>query len=149
MCQEGANLVAKAALEGVFANAATEPTDNQQTHNHGTHQNDEATIFQGTVLTLADGKFSPVDAISIKGDTIISVGSLAEVQRAAGSNAPVRQLAKGQIIVPGFIDPHLHLLFTVFVSHESIVNFSPSGVKTLADAHAVVEQAIEKRKPGE
>ncbi|KAN0091687.1 Amidohydrolase family domain containing protein [Hyaloscypha variabilis] len=128
MCQEGANL---------------------QTHNHGTHQNDEATIFQGTVLTLADGKFSPVDAISIKGDTIISVGSLAEVQRAAGSNAPVRQLAKGQIIVPGFIDPHLHLLFTVLVSHESIVNFSPSGVKTLADAHAVVEQAIEKRKPGE
>ncbi|KAE9367213.1 hypothetical protein N431DRAFT_445875 [Stipitochalara longipes BDJ] len=150
MCQEGANLVAKAALGGVFATDAAQPkTEDHPAHTHETHQEDEATIFQGTILTLADGQFSPVDAISIKGDTIVSVGSLANVQRVAGSNAPIRKLAEGQAIVPGFIDPHLHLLFTALVSHESILNFSPSAVKTIADAHAVVEQALPKKKAGE
>jgi predicted amidohydrolase YtcJ len=147
MCQEGANLVAKAALGGVFATAEQPKTEHLATR--GEHQGEEATIFQGTILTIANGQFSPVDAISIKGDTITSVGSLADVQKVAGTNAPVRVLDEGQSIVPGFIDPHLHLLFTALVNHESILNFSPSAVKTIADAHAVVEGALAKKQPGE
>ena len=147
MCQEGANLVAKAALGGVFATAEQPKTEHLATH--GEHQGEETTIFQGTILTIAEGQFSPVDAISIKGDTITSVGSLANVQKVAGINAPVRVLGEGQAIVPGFIDPHLHLLFTALISHESILNFSPSEVKTIADARAVVEGVLAKKKPGE
>jgi predicted amidohydrolase YtcJ len=149
MCQEGANLVAKAALGGVFTNTTAAQSKTESHPTYGKHQSDEATIFQGTILTLAGGRFSPVDAISIKGDIITSVGSLADVQRVAGLNAPVRRLGEGQAIVPGFIDPHLHLLFTALVTHESILNFSPSAVKTIADARAVVERALSKKKPGE
>ncbi|KAF4629028.1 hypothetical protein G7Y89_g9120 [Cudoniella acicularis] len=168
MCQEGANLVARAALGGVFGTTAEEQPKTTTTstaedlnltthvHGNGKHQGDETeaevTIFQGNgnILTLADGKFSAVDAISIKGDTIISVGSLADVQRVAGTNTPVRVLGEGQAIVPGFIDPHLHLLFTALVSnHENILNFSPSVVKTIADARAVVDEALAKKKKGE
>jgi predicted amidohydrolase YtcJ len=47
------------------------------------------------------------------------------------------------------IDPHLHLLFTALISHESIHNFSPSAVKTIADARAVVEGVLAKKQPGE
>jgi predicted amidohydrolase YtcJ len=147
MCQEGANLVAKAALGGVFATAEQPKTEHLATH--GEHQGEETTIFQGTILTIANGQFSPVDAISIKGNTITSVGSLADVQKVAGTNAPVRVLGEGQAIVPGFIDPHLHLLFTALVNHESILNFSPSVVKTIADARAVVEGVLAKKQPGE
>jgi predicted amidohydrolase YtcJ len=35
------------------------------------------------------------------------------------------------------------------LTHESILNFSPSAVKTIVDAHAVVERALAKKKPGE
>jgi len=156
MCQEGANLVAKAALSSVLASTAPQSTaEDVPTHNYPTQQDGEATnsaettIFEGIILTLADGQFSPVDAISIKGDTITSVGSLSDVQRVAGSNAPIRRLREGQAIVPGFIDPHLHLLFTALVSHENILDFSPSAVKTLADAHDVVERSLSKREQGE
>jgi predicted amidohydrolase YtcJ len=149
MCQEGANLVAKAALGNVLENAKHRSTEdlNLTTHNH---QGDEVIIFHWKILTLADGKFSPADAIFIKGDTIVSVGSLADVQRGAGTNTSVRVLGEGQAIVPGFIDPHLHLLFTTLVSnYEIILNFSTSVVKTIADARAVVERALAKKNPGE
>jgi predicted amidohydrolase YtcJ len=150
MCQEGANLVAKAALGGVFATAEQPKTRDPSFTTREKHQSDEATIFQGNILTLVNGRFSSVDAISIKGDTITSVGSLTDVQGVAGADAPVRVLGERQAIVPGFIDPHLHLLFTALVSnHESILNFSPSVVKTIADARAIVERALVKKTSGE
>jgi predicted amidohydrolase YtcJ len=115
----------------------------------GKKQHGETTIFQGYILTLGDDKFSPVDSIAIKGDIIVSVGSLADVQRVVSANAPVRVLGEGQALVPGFIDPHLHLLFTALVKHEGILNFSPSAVKPIADARTVVEQSLAKKKLGE
>jgi hypothetical protein len=108
MCQEGVNLVAKAALGGVFANTIAAQPKTEDHPTRGKHQNDEATIFQGAILTIVDDQFSPVDAISIKGDIITSVGTLADVQRVAGIHAPVRSLDEEQAIVPGFIDPREH-----------------------------------------
>lgn len=68
----------------------------------------------------------------------------------AGVQAPVQVLTEEQVPVPGFIDPHLHILFTALVSNpESILSFSPSVVKTIADARAIVEKALAKKKPGE
>jgi predicted amidohydrolase YtcJ len=140
-------LVAKAALGGVFAAAEQPKTKDLEATSHRKH--DEANIFLGNTLTLADGNFSLVDAITIRGGTIVSVGSLVDVQRVVGINASIRVLGEGQAIVPGFIDPHLHLLFTALVNHESILNFSPIMVKTIADTRAVVKRALEKKKPGE
>jgi predicted amidohydrolase YtcJ len=140
-------LVAKAALGGVFAAAEQPKTKDLEATSHRKH--DEANIFLGNTLTLADGNFSLVDAITIRGGTIVSVGSLVDVRRVVGINASIRVLGEGQAIVPGFIDPHLHLLFTALVNHESILNFSPIMVKTIADTRAVVKRALEKKKPGE
>jgi hypothetical protein len=132
MCQDGPNLVAKVALVEVFTATEQLETKDLNLPAHVKQHGDEVTIIQGNILTFADDKFSPVDAISIKGDTILSVGSLADVQRVAGSTTPVRVLDEGQALVPGFVDPHLHLLFTALVSdHESILNFSPSVVRTI------------------
>jgi predicted amidohydrolase YtcJ len=49
------------------------------------------------------------DAIAVSGDRIATVGSSAEVRKLAGPNARVID-ARGMMLVPGFIDSHIHFI---------------------------------------
>ncbi|HEU4629376.1 MAG TPA: amidohydrolase [Gemmatimonadaceae bacterium] len=49
------------------------------------------------------------DAIAVRGDRIAAVGSSAEVRKLAGADARLID-AKGGMVVPGFIDAHIHFL---------------------------------------
>ncbi|HEX6629916.1 MAG TPA: amidohydrolase [Gemmatimonadaceae bacterium] len=49
------------------------------------------------------------DAVAVRGDRIAAVGSSAEVRKLAGADARVID-AKGGMLVPGFIDAHVHFL---------------------------------------
>lgn len=60
----------------------------------------------GTVLTM-DAKRSTAQAVAIRGKTIVAVGSDDEISRYIGSNTQVIDL-KGQAVLPGFIDGHIH-----------------------------------------
>ena len=49
------------------------------------------------------------DAIAVRGDTIAAVGSSAEIRKMAGADTKVID-AHGQMMVPGFIDSHVHII---------------------------------------
>jgi hypothetical protein len=49
------------------------------------------------------------DAIAVRGDTIAAVGSSAEIRKMTGADAKVID-AHGQMMVPGFIDSHVHII---------------------------------------
>ena len=49
------------------------------------------------------------DAIAVRGDTIAAVGSSAEIRKMAAANTKVID-AHGQMMVPGFIDSHVHIV---------------------------------------
>lgn len=65
-------------------------------------------------LVLTNGKVVTVDdavpeaqAVAVRGDRIVALGSSADVQRSAGPATQVIDL-NGQLVIPGFIEGHAH-----------------------------------------
>ncbi|KAJ4312529.1 hypothetical protein N0V84_009895 [Fusarium piperis] len=66
-------------------------------------------VFQnGSIYTL-DGGSSKVSALAVKNGTIIYVGNDAKVEPLIGNATQVVNL-EGRTAIPGFIDPHMHVL---------------------------------------
>ena len=72
-------------------------------------QPETTTVFAGGTVLTVDAEFSEAQAIAIRGNKILAVGSEAEVRAAAGDNATVVDLA-GRTLLPGFIDAHTHVV---------------------------------------
>src|SRR5436190_13911338 len=67
----------------------------------------EILLLGGKVLTV-DPSFSIAEAIAVRGDRIVAVGSNAEARAAVGPDARVIDL-RGRTVVPGLIDAHPHM----------------------------------------
>lgn len=65
-------------------------------------------LTHGKIITV-DDRFSVAQAIAVRGDRIVAVGTNQEVQSVAGP-ATRRIDLKGKTVVPGLIDNHMHLL---------------------------------------
>src|SRR5207237_1577140 len=65
-------------------------------------------LSNGKIITV-DERFSIAQAVAIKGDRIVAVGSNAEVAALAGTNTRRIDL-RGRAVIPGLIDNHMHLL---------------------------------------
>jgi predicted amidohydrolase YtcJ len=63
-------------------------------------------LHNGKIVTV-DDRFTIAQAIAIKGERIIAVGTNNEVLKAAGSTAKRIDL-KGRTVIPGLIDNHAH-----------------------------------------
>jgi predicted amidohydrolase YtcJ len=65
-------------------------------------------VFRGgPILTMSDA--GTVDAIAVRGDRIVAVGTEAEIEPFIGSGTIVEDL-EGDALMPGIVDPHSHLL---------------------------------------
>ncbi len=65
-------------------------------------------LSNGKIITV-DERFSIAQAVAIKGDRIVAVGSNQEMARLAGPNTRRIDLM-GRSVTPGLIDNHMHLL---------------------------------------
>ncbi|MFX1346346.1 MAG: amidohydrolase family protein, partial [Promethearchaeota archaeon] len=70
-------------------------------------------FFNGPIITM-DEKQPLVEAVGIENDRIISVGSLNKVKKDIGTNHEFIDL-KGRILLPGFIDSHMHPISYLFL----------------------------------
>lgn len=85
----------------------------------------DKTIFIGKVLTM-DDQMSVAEAVSVdEHGRILKVGTEQAVRDSLGEGAKVVQLEAGQVLMPGFIDPHLHLLPTLLQSVLESHNLAP------------------------
>jgi predicted amidohydrolase YtcJ len=66
-------------------------------------------IFSNGKIITVDERFTIAQAVAIKGDRIMAVGSNQDIARLAGPSTRRIDL-KGRSVIPGLIDNHMHLL---------------------------------------
>jgi len=84
-------------------------------------------FFGGTILTMNSNEPS-VEAVGIEGTKIISIGSLKEVKLSLGTDFEDVDL-KGNTLLPGFIDSHLHPIAFLFF----LFNLDLKNVRSLSE----------------
>jgi predicted amidohydrolase YtcJ len=67
---------------------------------------DEQVLYNGKIFT-GDSLHPYAEAVAIRGDKIVAVGTRAEASRAVSNNANAVDL-KGNLLLPGLIDSHCH-----------------------------------------
>ena len=105
------------------------------------------TVFTGGTVLTVDSKFSQAEAIAIRGNKILAVGTDAQVRAAAGENAKIIDL-KGKTVLPGFIDPHTHVVAGSVV--DSIMEYvGMARFGTVAEVLKHLEKMTKDKAPGE
>jgi predicted amidohydrolase YtcJ len=101
-------------------------------------------VFKNGNIYTANDKEPRAEAIAVKADRIVFVGSNTAAQRYVGQNTHVVDL-KGNTVLPGFTDSHQHLSGVGF--REMTLNLE--GTMSLEDFLAKVKARVEQAKPGE
>ncbi len=106
---------------------------------------DEADLIlhRGKVVTV-DGGFSIRQALAVKGDRLLRVGTDEEVLRTRGPRTEVIDLG-GKMVLPGLIDSHTH------PTGASLTEFDHPipEMETIADVLAYIRSRAEAARPGE
>ncbi|MEM3627550.1 MAG: amidohydrolase [Candidatus Bathyarchaeia archaeon] len=100
-------------------------------------------LKNGKIVTV-DGQFSIQDAVAIADKWIIAVGSDREVCKLGTAKTKEIDL-KGKIVIPGFIDTHVHLTSAA----PQFTLPSLEEATSIADITRVIENEAKKSKSGE
>jgi len=103
----------------------------------------DAVFLHGNILTL-DPACPAAQAIAVRGDRILAVGSDADIANLAGPGTPRHHLG-GHFVVPGFNDAHTHLL----LAGRSRLELDLSGTGSLAELQQRVAAHAASLPPGE
>lgn len=91
-------------------------------------------VFVGGTVLPVDAAFSEAEALAIRGGKVLAVGTRHEVLREAGEDAEIVDVG-GRIILPGFVEPHMHLMPVAMASRWENV-----GVLNCPDIAAALER---------
>ncbi|SCY47266.1 amidohydrolase [Microvirga guangxiensis] len=70
---------------------------------------DKTVLYRNAKVLTVDAAFSTAQALAVRGDRILAVGSEAEVIALAGADAEIVDL-EGRTVMPGLIDNHVHVI---------------------------------------
>jgi predicted amidohydrolase YtcJ len=101
-------------------------------------------VFKNGNVYTANDKAPQAQAIAVKADRIVFVGTNAAAQRFVGANTRVVDL-QGKTVLPGFTDSHQHLSGVGL--REMTLNLE--GTTSLEDFLAKVKARVDQTKPGE
>jgi predicted amidohydrolase YtcJ len=101
-------------------------------------------VFKNGNVYTANDRSPKAQAIAVKADRIVYVGSNAGAQQYIGTNTRVVDL-HGNTVLPGFADAHQHLSGVGF--REMTLNLE--GTTSLGDLLAKLKTRVDQAKPGE
>ncbi|MCC1483997.1 amidohydrolase [Winogradskyella sp. E313] len=100
-------------------------------------------IYGGTIYTVNDNQ-TTVEAVAVKGDTILFAGSMAEAEVFKGETTELIDL-KGKTMTPGLIEGHGHFMGLGY-NEISLDLLGTTSYQSIIDA---VAKRVETAKPGE
>lgn len=103
----------------------------------------ELVFINGNIYTV-NNKQPHAEAIAVKGDRIVFVGSNAAAKKYQGQSTRVIDL-HGATVVPGMTDAHYHFLGV----GQREMNLNLEGITNLEDFLAKVKARVDQAKPGE
>lgn len=101
-------------------------------------------IYTGVRGTSTFGEMQRAEAMVIKGDRVLAVGSAEEIAKLKGPQTQVMDL-HGAFVMPGFNDAHVHLAEAGF--QRLSVNLV--GVKSLEEFRERIQKRLRTAAPGE
>ena len=101
-------------------------------------------LTNGKIVT-ADKDFSIAEAIAIRGERIIAVGSNDEISKHSGPATKTRDLG-GKTVFPGLTDNHFHFIRAVQRWHQQA---RIDGVASRAKALEIIAKKASSLEPGE
>ena len=101
-------------------------------------------VFKNGNVYTANDKSAKAQAIAVKGDKIVFVGTNDAAQKFIGTNTRVIDL-KGNTVLPGFTDAHQHL--SGVGQREMTLNLE--GTTSLNDLLAKVKARVDQAQPGQ
>jgi hypothetical protein len=99
-------------------------------------------LINGKIVTV-DDRFAIAQAVAIKGQRIVAVGTTADVRKAAGASAKVIDL-RGRTVIPGLIDNHAHW---IRAAEHAELRFD--GVTSRKLALQKLAERVKAARPGE
>ncbi|MFX1329817.1 MAG: amidohydrolase, partial [Promethearchaeota archaeon] len=100
-------------------------------------------FFGGSIITMNENQ-PIINAVGIEGEKIVVTGDLEIVKKKMGENHILIDL-KGNAMLPGFIDCHLHPI--QFLLH--LLNPDLSNITSLKELNSIMRNAIERKKENE
>jgi hypothetical protein len=101
-------------------------------------------VLTGGIIYTVDAARPRVEAVAVRGERIVAVGSAKEMQAWVGPNTRVVDL-KGRFAMPGFNDAHVHLAN----GGQSKLAVSLNGSKSVAEMQQRIRDRLKEYKPGE
>ena len=96
-------------------------------------------IFYNAKVFTAESQHPYAEAVAIRGDKIVAVGSRAAVTKAVGGGAQSIDL-HGKSLLPGLIDSHVHPILGGFIL--SSPDAGDDKVRSVADLAAIAAEAM-------
>ncbi|MDY7225318.1 amidohydrolase [Hyalangium rubrum] len=98
----------------------------------------------GTILTMNDAQ-PEVEALAVRGERILAVGTWENLQQLQGTDTEVVDLA-GRTLMPGFIDAHGHLMGWILYWGTPDLSPPPAGtIKSIPDIANALRKYIEEK----
>jgi predicted amidohydrolase YtcJ len=104
-----------------------------------------ATLITAASVVTMDPRRPGAEAVALRGETIVAVGSEDELRRTVGDLASHLDLGDGALL-PGFIDAHHHYCLAALDRRAPDLHLPPGS--SLRDLLARVERAVEEQPTG-
>ncbi|NND72733.1 MAG: amidohydrolase [Rhodothermales bacterium] len=122
-----------ALISGVFLIAGCDTTSGSA----------DLALTNGKIATV-DSSFSYAEAVAIKGDRIVAVGTTEEIMEMVSAGTAVVDL-EGRLAIPGFIEGHGHFMGL----GSAKLNLDLSTAQNWGEIISMVAEAVEDAEPGE